>query len=137
MATLLLSYLAVLAVLVVVDLLWLGVVALAFYKRHLASLMRERPRLSVAVLFYVLYAAGITVLAVRPGLASGDWVHVCLLGMVLGLSAYGTYDLTNYATLRQWPARLVVVDMAWGTVLTAVAAVAGLAVGRLGSGAPL
>jgi uncharacterized membrane protein len=135
MIALLLSYIAVLVVLVTVDLVWLGVVALDFYQRHLSPLLRQRPRLSVAALFYAIYAAGITLLVVQPALNGGDWLHVALLGMVLGLSAYGAYDLTNLATLRHWPARVAVVDLAWGTALTAIAALAGLVIGRLGLGA--
>jgi uncharacterized membrane protein len=125
------TFLAVLIVLLAADLLWLGLVAMRFYKRWLAPVMRAKPNLGIAALFYVVYAAGIVLLAVQPALADGGWTRAAGLGALLGLCAYGAYDLTNLATLRHWSWQLTVVDMAWGVGLTASAAVAGIAVGRL------
>ena len=125
------TYLTVLVVLAAVDFLWLGLVALDFYKKEIGSLMLEKPRLEVAALFYVLCAAGITFLAVQPALTAGEWHKALLFGALFGLCAYGTYDLTNLATLQRWSFRLTVVDMAWGTFLTAIASLAGFFVGRL------
>ena len=125
------TYLTVLVVLTAVDFLWLGLVALDFYKKEIGSLMLEKPRLEVAALFYALCAAGITFLAVQPALAAGEWHKALLFGALFGLCAYGTYDLTNLATLQRWSFRLTVVDMAWGTFLTATASLAGFFVGRL------
>ena len=124
------TYLTVLVVLTAVDFLWLGLVALDFYKKEIGSMMLEKPRLEVAALFYVLCAAGITFLAVQPALAAGEWHKALLFGALFGLCAYGTYDLTNLATLQRWSFRLTVVDMAWGTFLTAAASLAGFFVGR-------
>jgi uncharacterized membrane protein len=132
MRTMAVTYLAVLVVLTAVDFLWLRFVALALYKAEIGALLLEKPRLAVAALFYVLGAAGITILAVQPALAAGSWPKAAFLGAVFGLCAYGTYDLTNLATLQHWSLRLTVIDMAWGTVLVAVAALAGFAVGRSG-----
>ena len=125
------TYLTVLVVFAAVDFLWLGLVAFDFYKKEIGSLMLEKPRLEVAALFYALCAAGITILAVQPALPAGEWHKALLLGAVFGLCAYGTYDLTNLATLQRWSFRLVVVDMAWGTFLSSIAALAGFLVGRL------
>ncbi|HJQ61076.1 MAG TPA: DUF2177 family protein [Vineibacter sp.] len=127
MARLAVVYVTVFAALLVIDLVWLGLVARGFYKRHLGHLMRDAPNWGAAVLFYVFYTAGIVVLAVRPAL-DGGWPIAAGLGAALGLCAYGAYNLTNLATLRDWPWRLSVVDMAWGTALTAATAVAGFAV---------
>jgi uncharacterized membrane protein len=124
------TYLTVLVVLTAVDFLWLGLVALDFYKKEIGPLMLEKPRLEVAALFYVLCAAGITLLAVQPALTAGEWHKAVLFGALFGLCAYGTYDLTNLATLQRWSFRLTVVDMAWGTFLTAIASLAGFLVGR-------
>ena len=124
------TYLTVLVVFTAIDFLWLGLIALDFYKRELGSLMLEKPRLDVAALFYALCAAGITILAVQPALDSGAWYKAVLLGAVFGLCAYGTYDLTNLATLQRWSFRLAIIDMAWGTFLTSLAALAGFFVGR-------
>lgn len=125
------TYLTVLVVFTAVDFLWLGLIALDFYKKEIGALMLEKPRLEVAVLFYVLCAAGITILAVQPALAAGDWSKAVFLGAVFGLCAYGTYDLTNLATLQRWPVRLAMVDMAWGTILVSFSSLVGYVVGRL------
>lgn len=128
------TYLTVLIVFTAIDFLWLGLIALDFYKKAIGSLMLEKPRLEIAAIFYALCALGITILAVQPALNAGSWHTAVLLGAAFGLCAYGTYDLTNLATLKNWPLRLALVDMAWGTVLTAVAASAGFVVGRLVAG---
>jgi len=131
MRSIIVTYLTVVAVLAVADFFWLGLIAFDFYRKEIGTLMLERPRLEVAALFYALCAAGITILAVQPALNAGEWTKALLSGAVFGLCAYGTYDLTNLATLKGWSLRLVAVDMAWGTFLTALAALAGFAVGRL------
>lgn len=125
------TYLSVLVAITALDFLWLGLVALDFYKQEVGALILEKPRLGVAVLFYILCAAGITILAVLPALAAGDWTKAVLLGAVFGLCAYGTYDLTNLAILQGWSLRLAVVDMAWGTVLVSFSSSIGYVVGRL------
>ena len=114
------------------DLLWLGVVARGFYARQMGDLLREQPNLGVAGLFYAVYVGGIVLFAVLP---SGSWRMALLLGLALGLVAYGTYDFTNLATLRRWPVGLALVDLAWGCVLTGLAATAGwLALRASGAG---
>ncbi len=124
------TYLTVLVVFTAVDFLWLGLIALDFYKKEIGTLMLQKPRLEVAALFYAMCAAGITILAVQPALHAGEWQKALLLGAVFGVCAYGTYDLTNLATLQRWSFRLAVIDMAWGTFLTSMAALAGFFVGR-------
>lgn len=124
------TYLTVLVVFTAVDFLWLGLIALDFYKKEIGTLMLQKPRLEVAALFYAMCAAGITILAVQPALHAGEWQKALLLGAVFGVCAYGTYDLTNLATLQRWSFRLAIIDMAWGTFLTSMAALAGFFVGR-------
>ena len=117
------------------DLLWLGMVARGFYVRQMGDLLREPPNLGIAGLFYAVYVGGIVLFAVLPGLQSQSWRSALLLGLALGLVAYGTYDLTNLATLRRWPAALAIIDLSWGTLLTGLAASAGyLAVRLSGAG---
>jgi uncharacterized membrane protein len=123
----LLTYGATLVAFLAVDFIWLGFVATRFYREQLGHMMLEKPLLGVAFAFYALYALGIVVLAVLPGLREDSWRTAALLGALLGLVAYGTYDLTNFSTLKGWPVMMTFVDMAWGTVLTAVAASAGYA----------
>lgn len=116
------------------DALWLGVVARGFYARQLGEMLRDDPRWGAAVLFYLIYVAGVVVLAVLPALELRSPGRALALGALLGLVAYAAYDLTNLATLKGFPIRMVVVDLAWGTVLTAVVAWAGYGVGRFLTG---
>jgi uncharacterized membrane protein len=116
-----------------IDLIWLGFVARDFYRVQMGSLLADQPRWGVAFAFYALYCAGIVLFAVLPGLAAGSLLRSALLGAALGLLAYATYDLTSLAVVRGYPALLAVVDIAWGTVLTAaVATLSQLAVRWLG-----
>lgn len=120
------AYLSTAAVFFGLDLLWLGKVATSFYRDQLGELMLERPNLAVAGVFYLLYVGGIVYFAIQPNLASGTVLNAFVSGAILGLIAYGTYDITNMATLKNWPVMMSLVDMAWGTVLTGTAAAAGL-----------
>ena len=113
------AYFSTVLLFLAVDAIWLGIIARGFYRDQLGHLMLESPRLGLAMVFYLFYAAAITVLVVMPAVRSGVWWHAAVYGGILGLAAYGTYDITNTATLRDWPALVSVVDMAWGTVLTA------------------
>lgn len=126
----LVAYATTLLVFLVLDGLWLGVMMGPTYGALLGPLMREQPLWGPAVAFYLLYILGIVVLAVRPALVHRSARQAAGLGALLGLVAYGTYDLSNWATLHAWPARLALLDMAWGTVLTCVAASTGYAVAR-------
>jgi uncharacterized membrane protein len=118
------AFVAALGAMAVVDGLWLGLVARTFYRRHLGPLMAERPNWAAAVAFYLLYVVGVTVFAVLPAADAASLAEAAWRGALFGLVAYATYDLTNAATLRDWPGIVVVVDMAWGMALTAVVAVA-------------
>jgi uncharacterized membrane protein len=112
------------------DALWLGFMASRVYRPLIGELMAEQPNWPPAVLFYLLYVTGVVVFAVQPALASGRWTTALMLGAFLGLVAYGTYDLTNHATLRNWPAAMTAIDLAWGTFATAMAATAGMLITR-------
>jgi len=104
------------------DAFWLSVVANKFYKSQIGSLLLEKPNMSAAILFYIIYVIGIVVFAIMPALEKGSWGVAAGLGALFGLIAYATYDLTNLATLKGWSMRVVVVDMAWGAVLTSLVA---------------
>lgn len=106
-----------LAVFFAVDMVWLGVVAKTFYRKHLGYLMAPKVGWPAALLFYLLFIAGLVVFAVRPGLAAGGPGKALLLGALLGLVSYATYDLTNQATVKDWPVIVTVVDLVWGTAL--------------------
>lgn len=104
------------------DAAWLSLTVGRLYRPRMGALLLDPPRLGVAGGFYLLYVAGVVVFAVLPALREGDWTRATWAGALLGLVAYGTYDMTNLATLRGFPASIAVIDMVWGTVATATAA---------------
>ena len=122
-------YLASGLVMLVMDSVWLTLTAEPLYRARIGHLMREDGfLLAPAVAFYLLYLLGILLLAQRP---AERWQGAVWRGAVFGLCAYGTYDLTNQATLRDWPTIVTVIDLVWGTVLTATVAAVGLVLGRM------
>jgi uncharacterized membrane protein len=125
------AYGATAAIFFAVDFVWLGLMAKSFYRDHIGHLMADHVNMTAAVGFYLLYIVGIVVFAVLPALQSDSWKTALVLGGLLGLIAYGTYDMTNLATLRDWPVAVAVVDMAWGTALTAASATAGYFICRM------
>ena len=120
------AYIVTAVVFLGLDALWLSRFALDMYRREIGGLLLERPSLPVAGVFYLIFVLGIVILAIAPALASGNgWQGAMLAGAVLGLVAYGTYDITNLSTLKNWSLTVTLTDLAWGTVLTAVSAAAG------------
>jgi uncharacterized membrane protein len=110
-------YVVTAAIFFAIDILWLGVIAKNFYKRHLGRFFRERVNWTAAIIFYSLYVLGIMVFAILPGINYASLGRTVILGMLYGLFTYATYDLTNLATLKDWPVKIVVVDIVWGIVL--------------------
>ena len=127
---LLTAYVATFLVFIGMDAVWLTTMTRPLYQHDLGPLLLAHPRLAPGVLFYVLYMVGLTALAVAPALKSGDWRRAALSGGLFGLVAYATYDLTNLATLTGFTLRVTIADMAWGLVVSAVAATAGYAAAR-------
>jgi uncharacterized membrane protein len=119
-----LQFLVVAAAFAVLDSVWLKSTS-KFYRRNLGHLLADKPHLGYAVVFYVLYIAGIVFFALRPALDGGSWLTALGYGAALGMFAYATYDLTNAATLKKWPLSIVVVDILWGAALTGLATVVG------------
>jgi uncharacterized membrane protein len=116
------------------DAIWLSLTASRLYRPMLGAHLREDYLLIPAALFYLTYTVGIVVFAISPVLASGRWMAAGIRGLCLGLFGYAVYDLTNQATLRNWPVAITVADLIWGSVLTAIAATAGfLAVQVIGT----
>ena len=99
------------------DMVWLGVAAKNFYTKQMGFLMTPKVNWAAAILFYLLCLAGLVVFVIAPAIEKGSWVHALMLGALFGLVTYATYDLTNLATLKDWPLALTVVDLTWGTVL--------------------
>jgi len=126
------AFVTTLAVFAVIDTTWLGTMGDRLYRPLIGSMLADNFRLVPAIVFYALYAAGLTLFAVAPGLAEGGWKKALIWGGLFGLFAYGTYDLTNLATLKTWSVKLTVIDMAWGmTVSAGSSAIACALAGRL------
>jgi uncharacterized membrane protein len=111
-------YLVSLAAFFAIDMVWLGLVARSFYRQYLGLLMAPSPNWFVAIIFYLLFIVGVLVFVVLPGLGANSLKTTLLRAALFGLITYATYDLTNLATLRDWPALLSIVDMFWGMVLS-------------------
>jgi len=123
-------YLLTVPVFFVIDLLWLGVVARGFYRDNLAHLLSATVNWPAAIVFYLIFIAGILYFAVLPALAEGSVWRAVINGALFGFFTYMTYDLTNLATLPDWPIRVVIVDILWGTVLCASVATSAFYIGR-------
>jgi uncharacterized membrane protein len=123
-------YLITLAVFFVIDMVWLGVVAKGFYRKHLGALLSPKVNWAAALLFYLLFIVGLVVFVIRPALAQGEPFKALLLGAFFGLISYATYDLSNLATLKDWPVIVTVVDLVWGTALGGLVSLTGTLLGR-------
>lgn len=123
-------YLGSAAVFFAVDLLWLGVLARGFYRQNLGHLLAQDVRWGAALLFYFIFILGIVVLAVLPALEAGRFLRAIFLGGFVGFVGYAAFDLTCLALFKDFPVKVVVIDMAWGTILSAATAAAGFSVGR-------
>ena len=117
-----------------IDAVWLTTMTDRLYRPVLGSIMRDKPDMTAAVVFYLISIAGTVFLAVAPALKEGNWTRAAINGAVLGCVAYATYDLTNQATVAVWQARLTVLDILWGTVLTTASATAGYFAARWAEG---
>jgi uncharacterized membrane protein len=119
------AYAAAALVFLAIDGAWLATMASRVYRPAIGHLMRPDLDMKAAVTFYMLYVAGVVIFAVAPALEGRSWMSALGRGALLGLFAYATYDLTNQATLKEWPWRLTLIDMGWGAFVTAAAAAAG------------
>jgi len=116
------TYFITLVIFFAIDLVWLGVVAKNFYRQHIGHLMSADVNWPAALLFYAVYIAGIVFFAIKPAFEAGSASRALAYGAFFGFLAYATYDLTNQATMKNWPVLVTVIDLAWGTVLTATVA---------------
>ncbi|WP_206240192.1 DUF2177 family protein [Novosphingobium terrae] len=130
MRSLIITYVATALAFLGCDAVWLSVMASRLYRPHLGDLLQADFAPAPALAFYAIYIAGIMVFAIDPARAAGSWGTAAWRGAFLGLVAYATYDLTNQATLRNWPLTITLADLCWGTVLTALAATVGFIVAR-------
>ncbi len=119
------SYLLTTVVFFAVDLLWLGVIAKNFYGRYLSDFLSEQVNWTAAIVFYLLFIVGIFLFVIMPATEKQSYVHALIYGALFGFFTYATYDLTNLATLKNWPINVVIVDIFWGMVLTAIVSTSG------------
>ena len=116
-------FIIALPVFFVIDMVWLVLVAKKFYQEQIGFLMRPDINWFAAIIFYLLFIAGLIVFVISPAVEKHSWVHAILFGALFGLITYATYDLTNLATLKDWPLLVTVVDLIWGTVLASAISV--------------
>jgi uncharacterized membrane protein len=127
--TLFATAIVVLLAFVLLDAAWLSLFAVDLFQKRLGPILRPEPSIAPIAAFYLIYAAGLVVLAVRPALAANSWRTAAALGAVVGLTAYATFDLTSLAVIDRWTVDLAVVDIVWGVVASALAAILGFAAG--------
>ena len=111
------GYLVALGVFLVIDVVWIGMVASKLYQDQIGFLLKERFNLPVALGFYAVFIVGLMFFVIVPALDRGSWQFALLAGAFFGLITYATYDLTNLATIKNWPVVITVIDIAWGTLL--------------------
>jgi uncharacterized membrane protein len=125
-----LSYALTTVVFFAIDMLWLGFIAKGLYRKYLGNFLSDQVNWTAAIIFYLLFIAGILVFVVVPAVEKDSWIRAVVLGAFFGIITYATYDLTNLATLKDWPLPIVFIDIAWGALLTGSTALAGFAIMR-------
>jgi len=112
-------YIVTVPIFLIIDLLWLGIIARGFYRSKLDFILSEQVNWMAAVFFYLIYIIGILFFAIRPAISNHSWIQALVLGALFGFFTYATYDLTNFATIKEWPLGVVIVDVIWGAFLCA------------------
>ncbi len=112
-------YAIALLVFFAIDMIWLGLVAKDFYRAQIGTLLKPDVNWAAAIIFYLIFIAGLVVFVISPAMEKGSWIHALLFGALFGFVCYATYDLTNLAVAKDWPLLVTIVDLAWGAVLAA------------------
>lgn len=113
-------FLVTFIIFMVIDVMWLGLFAKKFYRKHLGFIMSDKFNMPVAVLFYVVFIIGLLFFVVGPAIKTQSFAYALLAGILFGLITYGTYDLTNMATLKDWPKTITIIDLIWGSSLCGI-----------------
>lgn len=121
----LVSYVLTSIVFFAIDMVWLGFLAKNLYRKHLFGLLADQVNWTAAIVFYLLFIIGIFVFVIVPAVEKNSLITALWLGAFFGIVTYATYDLTNLATLKNWPVAIVIIDIAWGAVLTSLVSMAG------------
>lgn len=122
---LIVSYVLTTLVFFAVDMTWLGFIAKDLYKKYLGGFLSDKVNWSAAIVFYLLFIVGIFYFAILPAVEKNSLTKAIIAGALFGFFTYATYDLTNLATLKDWPLPIVLIDIIWGSVLTAIVSTAG------------
>ena len=120
---LLIKLLAVGGIMGILDYIWLGFISKKLYYAEMGKLLLNKPNMGAALAFYLIYVVGVLVFVVNPALAKESWQYALGIGALFGLVAYATYDLTNLATMKDFPLKIVIIDLAWGMLITAAVSV--------------
>ena len=123
--SILISYLLTFVVFLMVDMLWLGVIAKNIYQKYLGGFLADNVNWTAAVIFYLIFVVGISIFAIYPAVNKGSVFNAIIMGALFGFFTYATYDLTNLATLKGWPLTIVFIDILWGTTLSAIVSFSG------------
>jgi len=102
-----------------IDMLWLGFIAKDFYAKQIGGLMKSDINWTAAIIFYLIFMAGLVVFVIAPAVLKNSWTHAVLMGALFGFVCYATYDLTNLAVAKDWPLLVTIIDLIWGAVLAA------------------
>jgi len=119
------SYLLTFIVFLLIDMLWLGIIAKNVYQKYLGGFLTDHVNWIAAFIFYFIYVIGISIFAIYPAVHKSSVYHAILMGALFGFFTYATYDLTNLATLKDWPLPIVFIDIIWGTILSAMVSFSG------------
>ena len=128
--SIIINYLLTTVVFLIIDMAWLGLIAKNLYAKYLGNFLTDKINWTAAFIFYLIYVVGVSIFAIYPSLNKNSALSAALMGGLFGFFAYTTYDLTNLATLKDWPLPLVFIDIAWGTVLTATVSLSGFYIAK-------
>lgn len=117
------KYLIALVVFFAIDILWLGFLARDLYRDNIGHLMAEKTNWPAAIIFYMAFIVGLMFFAISPALEKNSWTYALMFGALFGFATYATYDMTNLATLKDWPLKIAIIDIIWGTSLNALTSV--------------
>jgi len=109
------TYIIALIVFFAIDLVWLGVIAKNLYSSEIGFIMSDKPNWIVAVIFYMIFIVGLVFFVINPAVEKNSWTYALFAGMFFGFITYATYDLTNLATLKDWPLKVTIIDLIWGS----------------------
>jgi len=123
---LIISFIFVSIIFLIIDVVWLSITVKSLYRPALGNLLQDKPVMWAAVLFYIIYMIGLALIILKPALANDSILQALWTGVVFGVVAYGTYNLTNMATIKNWSASIVWIDMIWGGLLTGFSSAVGI-----------